>query len=253
MWFRQTSVALIAAATIAAGAAAHPDDEIQVYNAEINTPGRWSLELHNNYVINGKKRPDFPGGITPDGALNGTPELARGMTEWLEFGMYMPYAVTRNGNPEWGGMKLRTLFVSPHAEERTFFYGVNFELGYAPPRFSEHRWNVEIRPIIGVRFKPIEFIVNPIVDTALDGPGRAVEFLPAARLAYLFNDTWAAGFENYSNLGPIDRIQGSLAEQTLFAVVDYTGEPIEVNFGVGHGYTQQSNGWVLKLILGKGF
>ena len=253
-WRKQTIAAFVAAGgLIGAAPVANADDEIQVYNAEINAPGQWSLQLHNNYVINGKKQPDFPGGFVPEGALNGTPEFARGMTDWWELGFYMPYAVTRNGHPEWGGAKIRTLFVSPHAEDRTFFYGMNFELGYAPPLFSEHRWNVEIRPIIGVRFKPIEFIINPIVDTSLDGHDRSFEFLPAARLAYLFNDTWAVGLENYSNLGPIDRIQGSLAEQTLFAVVDYTGDPIDVNFGVGHGYTQQSNGWVLKMILGKQF
>jgi len=243
--------AALALITVAPGARA--DDEIQVYNAEINAPGQWSLELHNNYVISGKKQPEFHGGMVPDGALNGTPELAYGVKDWWELGMYLPYAVTRDGDFRQGGFKLRTLFVSPHAAERHFFYGVNFELGYARPLFAENRWNIEMRPIIGIRYKPIEFIVNPIVDTSLGGDSRPIEFLPAARLAYLLSDEWAVGLENYSNFGRIDRVEGSLSEQTLFLVTDYSGEPIDVNFGVGRGYTSEANKWVVKLILGKDF
>ncbi|HEX9465917.1 MAG TPA: hypothetical protein VGB82_25230 [Alphaproteobacteria bacterium] len=251
---RNTAAALLAAWAVAGLATvARAGDEIQVYNADINEPGQWSLQLHNNYVISGKNKPDFPGGMVPQGSLNGTPELARGMTEWWELGMYAPYAVTRHGNPESGGVKLRTLFVSPHAEERTFFYGVNFELGYAPPLFSEHRWNVEIRPIIGVRVKPIEFIVNPIIDTSLDRDNRTVGFLPAARLAYILSDAWAVGFENYSDFGRVDRIQRSQQQQILYLVTDYTGEPVDVNFGIGRGYTSASDNWVVKMILGKQF
>ena len=32
------------------------------------------------------------------------------------------------------------------------------------PQFSDAQWNMEIRPIIGVRKGDYEFIVNPIVD-----------------------------------------------------------------------------------------
>jgi hypothetical protein len=42
-------------------------------------------------------------------------------------------------------------------------------------------------------------------------------------------------------------------EQTLFAVVDYGGEPVNVEFGVGHGFTAASDPLILKLILAKNF
>ncbi len=48
--------------------------------------------------------------------------------------------------------KLRTPFVSPHAADRNFFYGVNFELSYEMPRFAQTRFGLEIRPIIGYAF-----------------------------------------------------------------------------------------------------
>jgi hypothetical protein len=48
-------------------------DEIQVYTAEINDPGQFSITLHNNYTVIGPTRPAFSGGIVPDHSLNGGP------------------------------------------------------------------------------------------------------------------------------------------------------------------------------------
>ena len=73
------------------------NDEIQVYNAEIAKVGQWTIQFHNNYAINGRKEPDFEGGIIPNHALNATPELAYGITESWEIGFYAPYAVDQNG------------------------------------------------------------------------------------------------------------------------------------------------------------
>lgn len=50
------------------------NDEIQVYNAEIAKVGQWTFQLHSNYAFSGRKEPDFPGGIIPNHALNGTGE-----------------------------------------------------------------------------------------------------------------------------------------------------------------------------------
>ena len=83
------------------------------------------------------------------------------------------------------GAKIRNLFVSPHAAERNFFYGVNFEFSYETPSFSQTHYGLEIRPIVGVRNSEWEFIVNPIVDIGLGALGEA-DFLPAARLAGYF-------------------------------------------------------------------
>ena len=47
---------------LAAGAYTQTD-EIQVYDATINVPSQFILELHNNYTPIGRKQPDFEGGI----------------------------------------------------------------------------------------------------------------------------------------------------------------------------------------------
>ena len=65
-------------------------DEIQVYNAEIAAPGVFNLTLHNNYTPDGRVSADYPGGIVPNNTLNGVPESAYGVTDWLEAGLYLP-------------------------------------------------------------------------------------------------------------------------------------------------------------------
>lgn len=97
-------------------------DEIQVYDATIAAPGVFNLTLHDNYTPSGRVVPDFAGGIVPDHTLNGVPEWAYGVTDWFEAGLYFPlYSIASNLGPVLNGFKVRTLFVSPDAAERTFF------------------------------------------------------------------------------------------------------------------------------------
>lgn len=161
---------------------AHAVGEIQVYNAAVAPLGTLTLQQHLNYVWRGSTTPDFPKGIAPDRTLNGTPELAYGITDWYEIGLYVPFTFDSDGTFLPGGVKLRHLFVSPHAEQRKFFYGLNIELSYQTPRFSESAFAMEFRPILGVRDMGWEFIVNPIVDVSF-GPTGSVDFAPALRLA----------------------------------------------------------------------
>ena len=156
-------------------------DEIQVYNAGIAAPGQFTIQQHLNYVPLGVKEPPFPGGLVSNNSINGTPEFAYGVTDWWEVGLYLPFAIQDQQFLS-DAFKLRTLFVSPSAEQRNFFYGVNFEFCNTTPRFSQSRFGLEIRPIVGVRNADWEFIVNPIVDVSFGKYGEA-DFAPAARVA----------------------------------------------------------------------
>ena len=225
-------------------------DEIQVYNADIAKVGQWTLQSHSNYAISGRKDPDFEGGIIPHHALNGTPELAYGITESWEMGFYAPYAVDQNREFSSNGGKIRQLFVTPNAAKREFFYGVNFEVSYATPRFLETKWNLEVRPIIGVRKNDYEFIVNPIVDVGF-GVNGDVTFLPCARFARNFGENFALGLEYYTDLG---RLQNFLPlnqqQHNLYGVVDFKIGRFDVNAGIGYGLTSGSDRWMAKMIIG---
>jgi hypothetical protein len=141
----------------------------------------------------------------------------------------------------------------PHAAERNFFYGLNFELSYETPPFSQTRFASEIRPIVGVRNKEWEFIVNPIVDLSF-APDGASAFAPAARLARnAGGDTWV-GVEYYSNYSPIGAIPPADQQQhTLFGVVDFKVFGLDVNLGMGFGLTNASDSIVTKMIIGRAF
>jgi hypothetical protein len=237
---------------LASGEAARATDEIQVYNAGIAAIGQLTIQQHLNYVALGQKDPPFPGGIPSHNSLNGTPEFAYGMTEWWELGLYLPFSV-QNQQFLSDAFKLRTLFVSPNAADRSFFYGVNFELGYEMPRFAQTRFGLEIRPIIGIRNAEYEFIVNPIVDVGFGRYGE-VDFTPAARVARKFGNDLFAGFEYYADFGEIGNFK-KLSDQshTLFAVTDFKVGDFGVNFGVGYGLTPASDRLVVKTIVGYAF
>ena len=232
---------------------AYATDEIQVYNAEIAPQGVFTIQQHLNYVWSGSTTPDSPGGFAPYHTLNGTPEFAYGVTDWYEVGFYVPFAFTSDGTFLPAGFKARQLFVSPHAENRKFFYGVNFELSYQAPQFSQSAIGLEIRPILGVRDQGWEFIVNPIVDLSF-APNGASAFAPAARVAHnVGGDAWL-GVEYYSSYSPIDAIPPTNQQQhTVFGVVDFKAFGLDINLGFGVGLTDASDHIVSKIIVGRGF
>ena len=258
------SHAALAALVIASldAAPAHATDEIQVYNAAIAAVGQFTIQQHLNYVPNGLTNPPFPGGLVSNHSLNGTPEFAYGVTDWWELGLYLPFSIANQQylpfsitNQQFysDAFKVRTLFVSPHADQRDFFYGVNFELSNETPPFAQTRWALEIRPIIGVRNSEYEFIVNPIVDVGFGKYGEP-DFAPAMRVARKLGQDLYAGLEYYADLGKIGDFP-KLADQrhTLFAVTDFKLGVFDVDFGVGYGLTPQSDRWVVKTIIGYAF
>ena len=227
-------------------------DEIQVYNAGIAAPGQFTIQQHLNYIGLGLKQPPFPGGLVSHGSINGTPEFAYGVTDWWEVGLYLPFAIQDQQFLS-DSFKLRTLFVSPQAEQRNFFYGINFEFSNSTPKFSQTRFGLEVRPILGVRNAEWEFIVNPIVDVGFGKYGEA-DFAPAARLARKLGPDLFTGLEYYADFGEIGHF-GKVAEQqhTLFAVTDFKLGLFGVNFGVGYGLTPASDRLVVKTIIGYAF
>jgi len=228
-------------------------DEIQVYNGDLAEVGQWAYEQHLNFAAIGQTQPEFPGGFTSNRSLQGTPEFYYGITKWWEAGFYLPFAVTGTGEFLSNGAKIRSLFAVPDAGKRNFFYGVNFELSYEMPQFALTPWNMEIRPIIGVRNKEWEFIVNPIVDIGF-GPGGEADFAPAARLARNLGEDRFIGLEYYSDFGKIGNILPLPQQsQQLYAVADFKVKDIDVELGAGYGFTPGSDRLIFKAIIGYAF
>ncbi len=228
-------------------------DEIQVYDAEIAEPGIFNLELHNNFTPDGLKTPAFPGGLVNNHNLNGVPEWAYGVTEWFEAGLYLPlYSVSAARGPSINGGKLRALFVRPHAADRKFFYGLNFEFSYNAGHWDPRRYTSEIRPIIGWHVHGFDLIVNPIMDNSWHGGVKGLDFAPASRVAYNFNPKWAVAIEQYSDYGEFRDIYPATDQfQQIWGVVDHAGKVLHVEAGIGFGVTAASDKVTLKLMLSR--
>jgi hypothetical protein len=227
-------------------------DEIQVYDASHADPGKFNLTWHDNFTPSGIKTPPFPGAITSDESLNGVTEWAYGVNAWFEAGLYMPlYSIDKHQGATLDGFKLRALLTVPHAAHRRFVYGLNFEFSVNSKHWDMSRNTSEIRPIIGWHLKPLDVIVDPILDTAYDGV-RNLDFAPSIRIAHHLSDTWALAVEEYADYGPLRqfRARGEQAHQ-LFAVVDHSRKVLDIEVGVGMGLTDASDTFTVKLILAR--
>ncbi|HEY1913604.1 MAG TPA: hypothetical protein VGG73_21935 [Vicinamibacterales bacterium] len=251
--FMFSRIALIAAALFCLpGPAAAQTDEIQVYTGALADVGVFNLTWHNNFTPIGQTTPAFPGAVVADKSFNGVTEWALGVTRWFEAGLYLPL-YSRDNTSGWGidGFKLRALFAVPKADDRRFFYGANFEFSVNAKRWNSSRFSSEVRPIIGWHLKPVDIILNPIVDTEYDG-FKNLEFVPAARVAYNFSDGWAVAAEEYDDFGPVhDFLPSNEQVHQLYGVVDKTWKSWDIEGGVGVGMTGASDRLTLKLILSR--
>ena len=225
------------------------NDEIQVYNAEIAKVGQWTLQQHLNYAIKGRTDPDFEGGIIPNRALNGTPELAYGLTD---------------GGRSASTRRLRSISQSSSCRTRASSVPSSSRPMQPSESFSTARLRVQLRhaALLGDEVEPgdqadhrlaqnnVEFIINPIVDVG-SGVNGDVTFAPAARLARNFGENFALGIEYYTGLGPLQNILSFNDQQhNIYAVTDFKIGRWDVNAGVGYGLTQASDRWMVKMIIG---
>ncbi len=244
---------LVAVLTGLPRAALAQADEIQVYDGGLAPVGTFNLTLHNNYTPSGIKEAAFPGAVVSHHAWVGVAEWAYGVTDWFEAGLYMPlYSVDEELGATINGFKLRTLFAVPRADERRFFYGVNFEFSYNGKHWDPRRFTSEIRPIVGWHLDPVDVIVNPILDTSWEGGFGNLEFVPSTRIAYNVSDAFALAVEEYADFGPLSAFAPAREQaQQIYGVVDWAAPFVDIELGVGAGLTAGSDDTTLKLILSR--
>jgi hypothetical protein len=242
---------LAASVSLAPGGTAFAiTDEIQVYTGDIEPVGVFGLTWHNNYTPIGIRTPDYPGGLVDNHAYSSVTEFAYGVAPWFEAGLYLPlYSDTTNRGLTYNGFKVRALFVQPDNQDKDFYYGVNFEFSWNQPQWEPERHTGEIRPIVGFRFGDgFSFTFNPIVDNSYKGFTR-LEFVPATRLDYAIDKIWTVAVEEYDDFGNFRRFAPTGQQfHQVWAVADYTGDPISIEAGIGHGLTPGSDRLAFKLM-----
>ena len=229
---------------------AHAYDEIQVYDMSINQPGQFALEMHSNYVINGRKQASYPGELPPDGTLAFTPEFSYGWSHHIELGLYLPMSINpATGDTFLDDAKLRVKFMQ--ADNPEFFYGLNMEVGMAPKRYSEQLLGMEIRPILGHYSGDWLISLNPNLELDLTGPSQMPVLSPGLKVTHLIANNVHVGVEHYADFGNLDRfVPGREQGHTTYVVTDVSHGAYRFHVGVGHGWTGSSDAWMLKVIVG---
>jgi hypothetical protein len=242
------AVLLIGCATFPANAA---PEEIQVYMDELNDPGEIGLDLHNNYVLSGDPRVDFPGQQPSLHRYRITPEWSLGLTRSLELGVYLPLATIDRHGMFVDGVKFRLKWLAPRASGQDWFWGANFEIGREDHRLDQNPWNAELKGILGIRSGRWTAAANANLDFKVAGPAAAPATLEiATKVSYAISMTTALGIENYNGAGEVRHLgEFGSSEQSTYLTVDTALGKWDLNLGVGHGYGSNPDWWIAKAIV----
>ena len=239
--------------------------EIQVYGDDLNQPGKFGLETHLNYTIDGHGSPEYSGQQPPNHVGRITFEPALGVTEFMEFGAYLQNMINGDGHYKFSGVKLRSKFVLPTRYTGDFFFGINVEVGRVPRAVEAEGWANEFRPIAGYYNGYWLFDVNPIIGYALSGPEKfKPDFEPAGKIGFNTQRGFMLGAEYYAGLGLLSS-PSPLHQQEHLAFLTFDlakpaadanlpEQPFELNVGLGKSLTDATpQQWILKAIVGYAF
>lgn len=250
---RWPALCVVLAAAGASTAAHAADEEIQVYMNEMSRKGGYGLDVHTSYVLSGDRTPSFTGEQQSVHRLRITPEWAYGLTDNFEFGAYLPLTtLDRNGKFNVSGEKLRLKYIAPNPASKSWWYGLNFELGRVQHRLDPNPWNAELKGIWGMRQGHWIVASNLNYDFKVHGPAASPSTLDVStKVAYQLNDTLSLGVESYNDLGETYNI-GHLRDQSqaIYAVVDKSFGAWDLDLGLGHGYAGANDKWTIKAIIG---
>ena len=230
-------------------------DEIEVYTDEISKPDQYGLELHMNHSIKGLQTAAYPGQTPSQHLTQFTPELYYGLTNTLEAGLYLPMATDPQGNTSLNGLRARLKYITPHAADNAMFWGLNGEIGHASIRRSESGGVAELRPIIGYRGNDWLTSFNPILNMSLDSRFSHIPaFEPALKLTHSAFGDFHAGAEYYGEYGPINGLApANQRSHTLYGVIDMERPSYDLNLGIGRGYVNATDRWMLKAVISTPF
>lgn len=226
-------------------------EEIQVYMDDMDHPGHFGLDLHNNYVFQGPKvDPAFPGILPSQGTYRFTPEFSYGITPDLEGGLYILSTVAPDGSLLVGGEKLRLKFIAPRPEDQRWYWGLNLEVGKVAHDYDPNPWNGELKGIWGYNGQRWIFAVNPNIDWTFSNRVHAPPTMEIdTKLSYKLAEHFAFGAESYDEIGELKALGGAGQTHNIYGTIDTDLRGWGLNLGLGWGMTRDSDGLVAKAIV----
>jgi len=220
--------------------------EIQVYASEITAKNTGMIELHSNVSPKG---PDNVSDFSHP--IHETVELTAGLANNFEVGLYI-FDRINNGKSDYIGTHVRPRITVPESWDWKWGTSLSVEAGFVKdPAFDKTNWDYEIRPIIDRTIGKHYVSFNP----TFDGVFNTTEFSYSTnfKYAYKFCKEYSIGIEYYGVMGkPFNWDKKEIQTHQFYLVTDLELSPdYEINIGVGHGITQSSDQWNIKLILGR--
>ena len=220
--------------------------EIQVYASEITEKNTGMIELHSNISPKGPNNvSDF------SHPVHETVEFTAGVANNFEIGFYL-FNRINNGKSEYIGSHIRPRITAPESWGLKWGASLSFEAGFVKdPASDKTSWDYEIRPIIDRTIGKNYLSINPTFDGVFNT--SEFSFSPNIKYTYKLHKLYSIGVEYYGVLGkPFSWDKKEIQTHQLYLVTDLELSPdYEINFGIGHGITQSSDQWNIKLILGR--
>jgi len=218
-------------------------NEIKVFTDELAAYGEHTLETHANKAW--RPGPNAEHRAAPFQIM---PEYSYGIWRNWEFSFQLPVA-TEQDRLRTDGYRGELQYVAPHDEDRGWYWGINVEVANVTGNGERRVWNVELVPIVGLRIDRWHLVGNPSVSRLLSGSARKINFEPAAKVAYRLSGKNYFGLEYYLEAGPIQRwLPNNQRSQVLYLAWDGKLGRSDINVGLGRGFTDASDRWVLKTV-----
>jgi len=147
-------------------ARAQDNYEIQVYSSEMDPPGTTTLELHSNFTAQGRSSVR-DGVVATSHAMHETLEVAHGLTDWFDTGIYLFTTIEPDAGWHFVGSHIHPRVTVPESWHWPLGLSLGQEIGYQRRQFSENTWTYELQPILDKKVGSWYVAFNPTFDRAL--------------------------------------------------------------------------------------
>jgi hypothetical protein len=251
---RYSALFVLFAASVASPSALALPDELEVHLDDTTKPGQFGADIISNYATSGPRKPSEEGLRPTFHLLQVSPDFSYGVTKNTQVDLQLFSSVGLHGDSriDGGRIELLTVPIRPDDEgDDGLFLGGLFEVGHLPPTLSRNNLDAEVKGILGYRTDRWTFATNPEIGFKVSGNGSSQpDFSIKFKVAYRVDPSYSVGIEQYSELGQL-RHFGPLNQlsQQPFAVVDFKSKGYDFNVGLGRGWNDFSERWVLKAIV----
>jgi len=229
-------------------------DELEVHLDDTTPKGQFAVDVIANYTASGPRAPSGEGLRPTFHLLQISPDFSYGLTKnsQIDLQLFSSVNLHGDGRVDGGRIEYLTIPIRPDDEDDDgLFLGGLFEVGHLPATLSRNRLDGEIKLLMGYRVGRWTFATNPELGFKVKGSGSSQPDLSVKfKAAYRVDPTYSVGIEHYGELGQLRHI-GPLNQQSqqTFAVVDFKAKGMDFNVGIGRGWNDFSERWVLKTVV----